>query len=103
LVEITNFTAIRGGDMNSSEILKVWAGRDACVVREVPVGIGSPNKTVGRMRDARGDDVIIRENGKDVAVTVTYEELERFLKADLILEMGQPGSPEARIYKLKQT
>jgi hypothetical protein len=102
LVEITNFTANRGGDMNSSEILKVWADRDAYVVREA-VGVGNPNETVGHMRDARGDDVVVRENGKDVPVTIPYEELERFLKADLILELGQPGSPEARIYKLKQT
>lgn len=102
MVEITNFTAIRGGDMNSSEILKVWADRDAYVVREA-VGVGNPNETAGRMRDARGDDVVVRENGKDVPVTIPYEELERFLKADLIVELGQPGSPEARIHKLKQT
>jgi hypothetical protein len=86
--------------MNSSEILKVWADRDAYVVREA-VGVGNPNETVARMRDARGDDVVVRENGKDVPVTIPYEELQRFLKADLILELGQPGSPEARIYKLK--
>jgi hypothetical protein len=102
LVENTNFTANRGGDMNSSEILKVWADRDAYVVREA-VGIGHPNETVGRMRDARGVDVTVKENGRGVSVTVTYEELERFRKAGLISKSGQSGHPDVRIYKLKKT